>query len=179
METKGKGMNLLLILFHGFDRLVNLSNLFAMVSIGLMSLLIIVEVAARLFLNASTLISEEWSGYLLVYLGFLGLANAFKLNSFLTVEIIFDRLSHDVRKKLKICSMILAIIFLVILDYELITFVLSSYQKNLKSISYSETPLVIPQIAMPIGISLLSLQLLKELIGRVFFKGPKNVKEVG
>jgi hypothetical protein len=67
----------------------------------------------------------------------------------------------------------------VILDYEVITFVISTYQKHLRSISFSETPLVIPQIAMPIGITLLGLQLLREFIGKILSsKGVTLEKEV-
>ncbi len=169
-------MNALRILLGWLDRLSIFSNFIAMVSIGLMSILIIVEVAGRLFFNFSTLISEEWSSYLLIYLIFFGIANTFRSNAFITVDIIYNHLSQRVREKLRFYSIILAFLFVFILDYELITFVLSSYKKHLKSISFSETPLVIPQIAMPIGASLLGLQLLKDLIERILSRQSKTQK---
>ena len=172
-------MNLLRLFLRWLDRSTQYSNFLAMVSIGLMSVLIIVEVFMRLVLNSSTLISEEWSSYLLIYLIFLGLANAFKSNAFITVDIAYNQLSQTVREKLRFYSIILALIFIVILDYEVITFVISTYQKHLRSISYSETPLVIPQIAMPIGITLLGLQLFREFIGKILSsKGVTLEKEV-
>ncbi len=172
-------MNLLRLFLRWLDRSTHYSNFLAMVSIGLMSVLIIVEVFIRLVLNSSTLISEEWSSYLLIYLIFFGLANAFKSNAFITVDIAYNQLSQRVREKLRFYSIILALIFIVILDYEVITFVISTYQKHLRSISFSETPLVIPQIAMPIGITLLGLQLLREFIGKILSsKGVTLEKEV-
>ncbi len=160
-------MNVLRTLFRWVDRLSAYSNFIAMVSMGLMSVLIIVEIAGRLFFNFSTLISEEWSSYLLIYLIFFGLANAFKVNAFITVDIAYNRFSQKIREQLRFCSIILALIFIAIFDYELITFVVSTYQKHLKSISFSETPLIIPQIAMPIGMTLLGLQLLRESIVKI------------
>ena len=160
-------MNLPRLLFRGLDRLNHYFNVLAMVSLGVMSALIIVEVFVRLFFNASTLISEEWSGYLLIYLVFFGLAHAFKSDAFITVDIVYNRLSQMVREKVRLCCILLALIFIVIFEYELVIFVLSTYQKHLRSVSFSETPLVIPQIAMPIGIALLGLQLLKEFIARI------------
>ncbi len=165
--------------FRWLDRLILYSNFIAMFSIGLMSILIIIEVVGRLFLNFSTLISEEWSSYLLIYLIFFGLANAFKLNGFITVDIVYNQFSQRVRDRLRFYSIILALIFIVIFDYELITFVISTYQKHLKSISFSETPLIIPQIAMPIGTTLLGLQLLREIIGKILSsKGIRLEEEV-
>ena len=155
-------MSVLRILFRWVDCATLYSNYMAIVSIVLMSLLILIEVICRRFLGFSTLISEEWTSYLQVYLIFFGLAHTFKLNAFIQVELMITRLSKNVQEGLKFICIILAFIFIIIFDYELIIFVLSSYQKNLRSISFSETPLIIPQIAMPIGVSLLGLQLVKE-----------------
>lgn len=172
-------MNLLRLIFRGLDRVNGYSNFLAMASLGAMSALIIVEVFLRLFFNTSTLIAEEWSSYLLIYLVFFGLANAFKLDAFITVDIVYNRLSQRLREKLRLYSIFLGIVFIVIFDYELIIFVFSTYQKHVKSVSFSETPLVIPQIAMPIGITFLGLQLLREFIGRILSsKGETLEKEV-
>jgi TRAP-type transport system small permease protein len=144
------------------DALAGYANLVAVISLVAMTLLINVEVFSRTLFGVSTLISEEWSSYMLVYIMFLGLAATFRQNAFLRVEIIFVRLRKRHQEVIKMICLLLAIVFVMLFDYQLVAFVLSSYLGGLKSISFSETPLYIPQIAMPIGLSLLGLQLVKD-----------------
>jgi TRAP-type C4-dicarboxylate transport system permease small subunit len=136
----------------------------ALVSLVAMTLLVSAEVFSRKFLGVSTLVGEEWPSYMLVYVVFLGLASAYKDNAFISVEIFYRRLSENHQKILRFVCLLLAIVFVLLFDYQLISFVASSYFKSSKSISFSETPLFIPQVAMPIGVTLLGLQLLKDAV---------------
>jgi TRAP-type C4-dicarboxylate transport system permease small subunit len=149
------------------DALAGYANVVAVISLVAMTLLINVEVFSRTLFNVSTLISEEWSSYMLVYVMFLGLAVTFRQNAFLRVEIIFLRLRKRHQDVVRLIYLLLAVIFVILFDYQLVAFVLSSYLGGLKSISFSETPLYIPQIAMPIGLTLLGLQLLRDGIQSV------------
>lgn len=129
-----------------------------------MTLLISVEVFSRTLLGFSTLVGEEWPSYMLVAIVFLGLAATYKANAFIIVEIVFARLRNSQQKAIRFICILLAIVFVALFDYQLISFVVSSYFKGSKSISFSETPLFIPQAAMPIGITLLGLQLIKDAV---------------
>jgi len=144
------------------DRLCRYANAVALISIVAMTLLINIEVFGRGLFGFSTLVSEEWPSYMLVYIIFFGLASTFKENAFIQVEILINRLNKRRQELLKSLCILLAIVFIALFDYQLTTFVLSSYLRKLRSISFSETPLFIPQIAMPIGLTLLGLQLIKE-----------------
>ena len=144
------------------DVLATYANLIAVFCLVAMTLLINVEVFSRTFFGVSTLISEEWSSYMLVYMIFLGLASTYRQDALLRVEVIFMRLHKKHQDLIRLICLLLAIVFVVLFDYELTRFVLSSYLSGLKSISFSETPLYIPQIAMPIGVALLGLQLLRD-----------------
>lgn len=144
------------------DGLARAANWAALISLVAMTLLINVEVFSRTLFGVSTLVGEEWSSYLLVYLVFFGMVHTFKESAFINVEIVFARLDKRTQDFLSCISLVLAAGFAVLLDYQLVTFVLSSYLEGVKSISFSETPLFIPQVAMPIGMTLLSLQLLRD-----------------
>lgn len=137
-----------------------------------MTLLVSTEVISRTFFGVSTLVGEEWTSYMLVYVVFLGLASAYKDNAFITVEIFYVRLSENHQKTLRFVCLLLAIVFVILFDYQLISFVASSYFKGTKSTGFSETPLFIPQVAMPIGVTLLGLQLIKDAL---FALIPKNI----
>lgn len=146
------------------DVLAAYANLIAVVSLVAMTLLINIEVFSRTLFGVSTLISEEWSSYMLVYMVFLGLAATYRQDALLRVDVIFMRLRQKHQELVRFICLLLAIVFVILFDYQLTTFVLSSYFSGLKSISFSETPLYIPQIAMPIGLALLGLQLLRDSI---------------
>ena len=150
-------------LLLGFvDDLARYANYIAITSLIAMTLLINVEVFSRTMFNVSTLVGEEWPAYMLVYIVFLGMANTFRENAFINVTIFSARLRTRQQMILRCICIVFAIIFVLLFDYQLITFVRVSYTSGLKSISFSETPLFIPQIAMPIGITLLGLQLVKD-----------------
>ena len=143
------------------DGLARYANFLALVSLVAMTLLINVEVFSRTIFGVSTLVGEEWPAYLLVCIVFFGMANTFRKDGFISVEIVSGRLRRKHQVMLKCLCIALAVIFVVLFDYQLITFVVSSYTSGLKSISYSETPLFIPQLAMPVGVTLIGLQLIK------------------
>jgi len=155
---------LIQILPRLIDNLARYANYVAVTSLVAMTLLICVEVFSRTLFGVSTLVGEEWPSYMLVAVVFLGLATTYKENAFIIVEIVFARLSKSHQKALRFVCILLAILFVALFDYQLITFVVSSYFKGSKSISFSETPLFIPQAAMPIGMTLLGLQLIKDAV---------------
>ena len=161
-----------MLLSRLIDNLARYANYVALISLVAMTLLICVEVFSRTFLGISTLVGEEWPSYMLVAIVFLGLATTYKENAFIIVEIVFARLSKSHQKALRFVCLLLAIVFVVLFDYQLISFVVSSYTGGSKSISFSETRLFIPQATMPIGTTLLGLQLIKDAI-RTFL--PKQI----
>ena len=62
-----------------------------------MAVLINVEIAARYLLNTSTLIADEYSGYLFVWLTLLGFGYALQSGQFLRVESLVARLGRRAR----------------------------------------------------------------------------------
>jgi TRAP-type transport system small permease protein len=159
---------LIQVLSRVIDGLARYANYAALASLVAMALLVSVEVFSRTFLGVSTLVGEEWPSYMLVYVVFLGLASAYGDNAFITVDVLRRRLRENHQKVLRLVCLLLAVVFVILFDYQLISFVGSSYFSGSRSISFSETPLVIPQAAMPIGVTLLGLQLVKDVVFSVF-----------
>ncbi len=138
------------------------------IGISVMALLITLEIAGRHLFGYSMLIVDEWSGYLLVIVTFLGLAYTMKTNGFLQIEFFLNRLSPRQRSIFHVVLLFLALLYSVLIDYKLILHVWSSYTTGQVSISISQTPLYIPQLFMPVGMSLLILQLLREGAQAIF-----------
>jgi TRAP-type C4-dicarboxylate transport system permease small subunit len=138
------------------------------IGISLMALFITLEIAGRHLFGYSMLIVDEWSGYLLVIVTFLGLAYTLKTKGFLQIEFFLNRLSPRLRSIFNAVLILLALLYSLVIQYKLIVHVWSSYTTGQVSISISQTPLYIPQLFMPVGMSLLILQLIKEGAHAVF-----------
>jgi TRAP-type C4-dicarboxylate transport system permease small subunit len=128
----------------------------------IMALIITLEVIGRYFLGFSLLVTDEWSGYLMVAVTFLGLAYTMRERGFLRMELLIKRLSPQKRNFLNIILILVALTYSVLIDYKLFLFAWSSYTRGYSSISISQTPLYIPQIFMSLGMTLLVLELFRE-----------------
>jgi TRAP-type C4-dicarboxylate transport system permease small subunit len=137
-------------------------------AILIMALFVTFEVVARTLLGFSTLVADEWPSYLLVFATFLGLAYTMESKGFLQVEFFLRKLSKRNNQILHSLLLFLALMYSVLLDYYLISHTLASYSRGIVSISLSKTPLYIPQLFMPIGMTIFVLELIKECICSFF-----------
>lgn len=129
-----------------------------------MALFITLEITSRHLFGYSLLVVDEWSGYLLVFVTFLGLAYTMKSNGFLQIEFFLNRLPSRSRRMFHFALILLALLYGILIDYRLMLYTWSSYVTGQVSISISQTPLYIPRLFMPLGMSLLVLELLRESI---------------
>lgn len=133
------------------------------IAIMIMIFLITLEVAGRKIFGFSTLVSDEFSGYLLVVITFMGAAYTLKTNGFTRMEVIYNRFGGAGRRVFNILINLVALIFLVVADYWIWVYTLSSYRFDTRSISIVQTPLFIPQLFMGVGITLLLFEVMLEL----------------
>jgi TRAP-type C4-dicarboxylate transport system permease small subunit len=140
-----------------------LSKLSAWISgifVILMILLITLEVTGRKLFGFSTLVSDEFSGYMLALITFMGAAYTVKTEGFTRMELIYLRFKGKGRWVFNVVINLIALVFLLIVDYWIWVFVLSSYRAETKSISIVQTPLFIPQIFMGLGVTLLVFEVI-------------------
>lgn len=124
------------------------------------SFLIIAEVFSRIVLGQSLQITDEYTGYLMAVSSFLGLGYVEKAQGHIRMDLVnllrskFPRVIASFR----VLCYGLAIIFagyLTVVGWKLFY---QSYVYGSKSMQISETPLVIPQIFIPLGAAALLLQ---------------------
>jgi TRAP-type C4-dicarboxylate transport system permease small subunit len=132
-------------------------------------LLILTEIFIRYFFNMSTLIADEYSGYLFLASVFLGLSYTFKENAHIRINILTSRMSEKSNKFIDIFAGTITIIVLSFALYRTILFTFDSYEMEMLSESVSQTPLYLTQLVMPLGLSLFILSVLIFVI-----KGLKN-----
>ena len=123
-------------------------------------LLILTEIFIRYFFNTSTLIADEYSGYLFLASVFLGLSYTFKENAHIRINILTSRMSEKSNKFIDIFAGSITIVVLLFALYRTILFTFDSYEMEMLSESVSQTPLYLTQLVMPLGLSLFILSVL-------------------
>jgi len=120
-------------------------------------LLILTEIFLRSFFDISTMIADEYSGYLYLASIFLALGYAFSKDAHIRINIVTSRLSKKTNKKIDILAAIITLGVLAFALYRTILFTYDSYELEMLSENVSETPLYLTQLAMPIGITVFML----------------------
>jgi len=141
----------------------------ATVCLGAMAILVFIEIVGRSLFGFSTLIADEYSVYFMVALVMFGLMQTFRENRFIRMDFFYDRFFGGARVRMVLDPILLTvgIVYLSFLIRGSIKMVELSYRLNSSSIYISETPLWIPQITMPIGLSFLLAQFIIELLKRL------------
>ncbi len=130
-------------------------------------LLILVEITVRTGWDSSTQIASEYSGYFMVALVLLGFAETFRSEAFIRIELLQPRLSPLGRR---ICELLAGVLSLGITLYALrysIDMTRESWLLDMRADTMSETPFWIPQLAVPVGLALLALEILLYILRRV------------
>ncbi len=130
----------------------------------LMILLVSAEVFARWLFGFSFLIADEYSGYLLIALTFLGGAFSLQSGSFTRMDALYNRSTGKGRFALDLFIVLVGLFYLAVIDYWLWDFIAGSHRSGVTSISIAQTPLYIPRLFMGVGVSLLVLVSLLELL---------------
>jgi TRAP-type C4-dicarboxylate transport system permease small subunit len=129
--------------------------------------LILLEIFLRTFFKTSTLISDEYSAYFFVVVVMLGLAYTFRENGHIRVSIILSRLSPKMERIFDIWTSTMAFLISSFIFYHSLRMVIDTYNLDMRADSIAETPIFIPQIAIPVGFFIFSLQILIKILRRI------------
>ena len=157
------------------EALVTLGLRIAEVAIFGMVVLIAVEVISRNVANVSLLITDEVSGYLLVAMTFCGVGYSLRSGALLRIEFLLFALPRRLRAVVDVVYDLLALAVTAALLYELTRITWSSWDRHMVAATLMETPIWIPQLAMPIGCTILLVAFLLDLRGslaRLFGRAP-------
>ena len=133
--------------------------------IAMASVLIIAEIASRIILGSSLQITDEYTGYLMAVTSMLGLGYVEKNHGHIRMELIYllqSRFPRTIRV-IRIWAYATAALFAAYLACVGWRLFYQSYLYGSKSMQISETPLIIPQIFIPLGAAVLLLQYLCNL----------------
>lgn len=153
---------------HGLDVVAGGLLAVAMLVLVLVFALMNVEILSRSLFGISTLVSDEYSGYGFALLIMAGLMYAHRAGALLHVEFgarLMGRRSRAVSLCLASLASLAAVGLAAVSGYR--TWALSRLFESTSSFA-SETPLWLPQIAVPIGLALLALSFAEEFLTRAW-----------
>ena len=154
-----------------FDRFVDrLSRAGAILSsllmLGLVGL-ITVEIVGRSFFDYSTMLADEYSGYLFLALVYLGLAYTFRAGGHIRITIVTSRLSPRGQRWADVLAgglTLLILLFALVYSWQ---FMMESKEMEMVSEGVSETPLWLTQIPIVAGLTLFVLAALVFTLRRI------------
>jgi TRAP-type C4-dicarboxylate transport system permease small subunit len=125
-----------------------------------MFVLITIEIILRNIFNASTLVADEMTGYLMVGVIYWGTILSFETGNFIRVTAIYERFNPKIRHGADIVYYILFISYNALVTYYTGTTVYSALKFGTVSTSIIQVPLFIPKGVMFLGLFFFELYLI-------------------
>lgn len=129
-----------------------------------MMVLVALELLLRNAFGVSLRIADEYAGYALVVITFLGISVSLQDGRVFRVEVLSRYVPVRAWRVLQVLMDIVALGFTALMMEGACRQVISSYTRGISSPSGAETPLFLPQAVMPAGLLLLGVVLLLRLI---------------
>ena len=133
------------------------ARVIAGLALAAMIVVIVLEIIVRNLLGPSLQVSDEVAGYFLVAMAFFAMADAYNANSMMRIEFIYERTRGAVRLGLDVLYDLVALVATLTLVYFSARFTLSSWNRGTYASTYLETPQWLPQLAIPVGLSILAI----------------------
>jgi TRAP-type C4-dicarboxylate transport system permease small subunit len=123
-----------------------------------------IEVITRYVLGQPLILCDEFGGYCLFAITFLGLAYCAKEKGHIRITFLVERISAKTSGRIRILTLILSLFYIGIASKVGWEFVILSFKRGIKSNSWLMTPLAWPQMVLPVGCTLFFLVLLVQLV---------------
>jgi TRAP-type C4-dicarboxylate transport system permease small subunit len=159
-------------------KLSNLSGYISGLILILIILLTMAEVVSRYVMKNPLILCDEFGGYSLVLITFFGLAYCWQEKGHIRITFLVDRLPMKVEKIIRIFSLAAIAVYIGIATKMSWIFLIGAFKRNIRSNSFLMTPLKWPQMAIPIGFSLLLLVVLMHLYKVIAQQNVDSTEEV-
>ncbi len=130
-------------------------------------LLILTEIFSRTFLDRSTMIADEYSGYFYLASVFLGLGYTFSQKGHIRINILTSRLPKKIQNYFDIFAGTVTLAVISFILYRVTLMMLDSYNFNILSEGVSETPIYLTQIPMIVGSFIFVVSLMAFIVKRM------------
>lgn len=126
--------------------------------------LTMVEVFSRYVLERPLILSDEFGGYALIAISFLGLSFCARDQSHIRITFLVGKFPSSISSPVRVVTLALGLLFVVAAAWVNWQFLADSFARDMRSNSLLMVPLKWPQMAMPVGLTLFALLVLARLI---------------
>jgi TRAP-type C4-dicarboxylate transport system permease small subunit len=156
-----------------FDVIAAIVRLLAGSGLVTLTTLIVAEIGSRLFFNSSLQVAEELSGYLVIATTMFGASLAIRNDALFQVGFIYGALPPKVKQVLGLVYIALAIGICSVLIWHSFLLVMSSFSRGNVAPTALMTPLWIPQMLLPVGLSVMTLFLFERALLQLGIRGKR------
>jgi TRAP-type C4-dicarboxylate transport system permease small subunit len=171
----GKIMNLFLKIENFLPKL---SVVIAGATLCFMALLVLAEVIARNLLSIGIPFAVEYSEYAVPIVGLVGAAYALNKGDHVSADLVITKVPRTARKWIMLIGYVLGLGLMILLASQSFIMAFLNIKMNALALYPTLTPLGYPQLAMGIGFSIFSMQLVIEIIrkaGHLIWGWPEKV----
>ncbi|AEA33503.1 TRAP transporter small permease subunit [Hippea maritima] len=144
-----------------------LSNLFAYLSAFFLIVIIVLIVSNIVLMslfNKSIMITDEYSAYMFAAFVMFSVSYTLKEGGHIKITVLTSRLPDGVERIAKFLTTTIAFALSIYMFYFSCVMVYQAYVYQMRADTVAQTLLWIPQLCMPIGFFILSLQLISEIL---------------
>jgi TRAP-type C4-dicarboxylate transport system permease small subunit len=132
--------------------------------VALMMVLVFVEVFMRYIFNKPPLIADEFAGYLLVAVSFLGIAYTHLVKGHVRITFLVNRVPPHVTLWLRLITLLISEAFIIVMCYASYEYLAFSAMINERSPSWLNFPLKYPQATVLLGFLVFAVVMLGQII---------------
>jgi len=155
-------------LFVDMARKLSLGSAFlASLLLIVLTLLILTEIILRSFFNTSTMLSDEYSGYLYLALVCFGFGYTFLKDGHIRITVLTSRLSTKVSSFVDVFAGVITLAVLFFILYRTVLLTFDSYQMGVVSEGVSATPIYLAQLSLPLGFVLFIIAVIAFVVQRI------------
>lgn len=147
-----------------FDAIAAVVRLLAGLGLITLTALVVAEIGSRLILNSSLHVVEELSGYLVIATTLFGASLAIRHDALFQVGFLYGALPTRVKRVLGLVYIVLGIGICGVLIWHSALLVMSSFSRGNVAPTVMMTPLWIPQLLLPVGLSVMTLFLFERAL---------------
>ncbi len=149
---------------HWIDRLSNWGAYLSALILIAIIILIVSNIILMSFFNSSIMITDEYSAYMFAAFTMFSLSYTLKENAHIKITVLSSKLPEKAQRTLRLIVITVAFAMSVFATYNAAFMVYQAFVYKMRADTVAQTLLWIPQLVMPIGFFMLSLQLIGEFI---------------
>lgn len=130
--------------------------------------LIMTEIILRAFFNTSTMLADEYSGYLYLAIVCFGLGYTFLKDGHIRITFMTAKLSTKASSFVDVFAGIMTLGVLIFALYRTILLAYDAYVFDVHSEAVSATPIYLTQLSLPLGLCLFIVAVIAFILQRLF-----------